>query len=226
MEDAREYWAHKKDSDHAVRAGIDVFRIGAGEIMAFFEPARFKSVLEIGCGAGELFEHFKLDQERYLGVDFSASILEEFSRRHPNVRVRQGDAESFLIPEEFDFILINNVVQYCSPEATRRCLANLKKMLSPNGFILVGNVPNRLLRYIYEAGLLSDQTPSAGRILWNACKSAVRPLFGRGSRIGYWYKMSEIKKFATTLDLDAYFFGALIYPYRFSVILKHRAPAK
>lgn len=226
MEDVREYWSQKRDSDHSLREGVDVFEIGAGEVMAFFDPTRFKSVLEIGCGAGELFEHFKLDRNHYLGVDFSASMLEEFSRRHPKARVLQGDATTFLILEKFDFILINNVIQYCSPDDTRACLTNLKEMLSPNGIILMGNVPNKFLRYIYELGMLSDQSLSLSRLLWNACKSVVRPVIGRRSGIGYWHKMSDIRIFAAALGLDSYFFGALLYPYRFSVIMKHDAPAK
>ena len=222
MEEFRRYWSQKRDSDHSQRPNLDVFKIAAGEVRAYFDPDRYKRILEIGCGAGEVFEYLKFDPNHYLGVDFSPSILSAFAKRHPKVRLMEGEASSFLIPEKFDFILINGVIQYCLPEATRKCIANLKQMLSEEGAILIGNVPNRLLRYKYYCGLFLDKSPATGQIVINLCKTAASSVLKRHLGIGYWYTTDQIRKIAAKQDLDTWFFGSLLYPYRFSALMRHR----
>jgi SAM-dependent methyltransferase len=222
MKEFRQYWSQKRDSGHARRPNLDVFKIAAGEVRVYFDPERYKCVLEIGCGAGEVFEYLKFDPNSYLGVDYSPSMLSAFAERHPKVRLMEGDAASFLIPEKFDFILINNVIQYCPLEVTRRCITNLKQMLSEEGAILMGNVPNRTLRYQYECGLFLDETPTIGRMVINLCKTAANSVSKRYPGIGYWYTTDQIRKIAATQELDTWFFGALLYPYRFSVLMRHR----
>jgi SAM-dependent methyltransferase len=223
MEEFRRYWSQKGDSDYTQRPNLDVFKIAADEIRVYFDPSWYKRILDIGCGAGEVFEYLKFDPNHYLGVDFSPSMLRAFAERHPKVRLMEGDAPSFLIPEKFDFILINGVIQYCSPEATRKCIANLKQMLSEAGAILVGNVPNRSLRYKYECGLFLDKRPSIGRMVINVCKTATNSVLKRHLGIGYWYTTDQIRKIAAKQELDTWFFGSLLYPYRFSVLMRHRS---
>jgi SAM-dependent methyltransferase len=223
MKEFRRYWSHKRDSDHTQRPNLDVFKIAAGEVRAYFDPDRYKHILDIGCGAGEVFESLQFEPNHYLGVDFSPSMLSAFAECHPKVRLMEGDASSFLIPEKFDFILINGVIQYCSPEATRKCIANLKQMLSEEGAILMGNVPNGSLRYKYECGLFLDESPTIGRMVINLCKTAANSVLKRHPGIGYWYTTDQIRKIAAKQDLDTWFFGALLYPYRFSVLMRHRS---
>jgi len=200
-----------------------VFKILAGEVRAYFDPDQYKCIFEIGCGAGEVFEYLKFDPNHYLGVDFSPSMLSAFAERHPEVRLMEGEVSSFLIPEKFDFILINGVIPHCSPEATHKCIANLKQMLSEEGAILMGNVPNRLLRYKYYRGVFWDKRPTIGQIVIDVCKLATNSVLKRHLGIGYWYTTDQIRKIAAQQDLDTWFFGSLLYPYRFSVLMRHRS---
>jgi SAM-dependent methyltransferase len=223
MKEFRQYWSQKRSSDHTQRPNLDVFKIAAGEIKAYFDPDRYKRILDIGCGAGEVFEYLKFDPNHYLGVDFSPSMLSAFAERHPEVRLMEGEVSSFLIPEKFDFILINGVIPHCSPEATRKCIANLKQMLSEEGAILMGNLPNRLLRYKYYCGLFLDKRPTIGQMVINLCKTAANSVLKRHLSTGYWYTTDQIRKIVAQQDLDTWFFGSLLYPYRFSVLMRHRS---
>jgi SAM-dependent methyltransferase len=215
----RDYWTlrGKTDSDHVLREGFDVFRIGAAEIQPWLDGA--KRVLEIGCGAGELFSHLRLDRSAYLGVDFSRSMLDEFARRHPGVRVQLGEAASFTTREEFDFIIINNVVQYCAPWMTLACLQNAAEMLANGGRIFLGNVPHRGLRVPLLAGAFDPARPRALARLWRRLRARLFVAFNPTDRIGYWYAPDEIARFAAPLGLDCAIFGCLLYPYRFTAIL-------
>lgn len=216
----RDVWSRRRDSDHPPRPGIDVFRIGAGEVQAFLGRER-RRVLEIGCGAGELFAHLELDRGAYLGVDFSPSILNVFRERHPGVRVVEGEATTFHVDEEFDFILVNNVVQYLKPWSTQACLRNLARMLAPGGQILLGNIPNRRQRLAFVRRRFSPEP--AGPITWlsRLVKGLlVVTLSESDPSVGFWYTPPEIGRMARAVGLECWVFGCVLYPYRFSALLR------
>jgi SAM-dependent methyltransferase len=223
-DDFREYWQHQTDSNHPARPGIDVFPIGAGEIQAFLGDAAGRRVLEIGCGAGELFQHLRLDRAGYLGVDFSDSSLREFRARHPGVRVVKGEAATFSIAETFDFVIVNNVLQYCRPLTTMSCLLNLGPMLAPGGRVLLGNVPNRSQRLAYLRGLFSPEPRGVLARAWRLLRGWLAILGSDTDRIGFWYTPQEIGRMAGQAGFDCAIFGCLLYPYRFSALLSRKGP--
>lgn len=71
------------------------------------------SVLDVGCGFGDLYFHmvargFELD---YCGVDISASIAGLAKERHPELRIVHGDllGEDPLPGETFDYVLSTGI---------------------------------------------------------------------------------------------------------------------
>lgn len=66
------------------------------------------SVLEIGCGTGDLIG--KLKGKRKVGIDFSAAMLEEARKKYSDVEFLQMDAEQLQLTEKFDLIVISNLV--------------------------------------------------------------------------------------------------------------------
>jgi len=212
-----DYWTRKTDSDHVLREGVDVFRIGAAELQPFLHGA--ERVLDLGCGAGELFEHLVLDRSKYLGVDFSRSMLDAFAARHPGVRLEKGAATTFTTSERFDLVIVNNVIQYCAPWMTLACIENAAALLAPGGRILLGNVPHRGLRLAFLRGAFETERRGAlarfARLVRALAFIAANPQ----DRIGYWYTPAEIARFAAPLGLECRIFGCVLYPYRFSALL-------
>lgn len=219
----RDYWTRKTDSDHVLREGVDVFRIGAAEIQPWIDGK--KRILEIGCGAGELFEHLRLDRAGYLGVDFSRSMLDTFAARHPGVRVVPGEAATFSVPEKFDTIIINNVFQYCAPWMTLACLQNAADMLAEGGRIFAGNVPHRGLRLALLTGRFDPERRGALARFVRYVRARAFIFMNPQDRIGYWYLPSEIARFAAPLGLECAVFGCVLYPYRFTAILERPSGA-
>ncbi len=69
------------------------------------------SVLEIGCGTGELINQLK--GKRKLGIDFSPNMIEEARKNaSADTEFRVMDAENLAIDEKFDLIIISNVIGY------------------------------------------------------------------------------------------------------------------
>lgn len=66
------------------------------------------SVLEIGCGTGELLH--QINGSRKVGIDFSEVMIEEASKQFPNDDFRVMQAEHLYFDETFDVIILSNLV--------------------------------------------------------------------------------------------------------------------
>jgi natural product biosynthesis luciferase-like monooxygenase protein len=107
-----------------------------------------KRVLEIGCGSGLLLFRIAPQCERYVGVDFAATAIENIRRAlqvRPlaQVELHQGKADQ--LPEfgagSFDTVVINSVVQYFpGVEYLCRVLEQVATLVAPGGRIFLGDL--------------------------------------------------------------------------------------
>lgn len=65
-------------------------------------------VLELGCGLGDLLAAVK--PARGVGVDFSPQMVEQARQRHPELEFQIGDAGEWRSQEQFDYILLSDLV--------------------------------------------------------------------------------------------------------------------
>ena len=73
----------------------------------FFIPPG-ASVLEIGCGLGDLLSSLK---PRYgVGIDFSATTIEQARERHPELEFRVAEALQFRSDQVFDYVVLSDLV--------------------------------------------------------------------------------------------------------------------
>ncbi len=68
------------------------------------------SILEIGCGAGELISSIR--GKRKVGIDFSPSMIEIAKERFKNVDFKVMEAENIQLDEKFDLIILSNLIGY------------------------------------------------------------------------------------------------------------------
>ncbi|MHB8519413.1 MAG: glycosyltransferase [Limisphaerales bacterium] len=74
---------------------------------AFLVPPDSR-VLELGCGPGDLLAAVR--PARGVGVDFSPTVIELARQRHPQLEFHVADADGFSSAEEFDYILLSDLV--------------------------------------------------------------------------------------------------------------------
>jgi ubiquinone/menaquinone biosynthesis C-methylase UbiE len=67
-----------------------------------------KSVIEFGCGRGDLLA--ALRPALGLGVDFSEEAIRSAKQRHPSLRFVQADVHELNLDEKFDFIILSDLV--------------------------------------------------------------------------------------------------------------------
>jgi SAM-dependent methyltransferase len=90
------------------------------------------AVLELGCATGDLLA--AVGPGRGVGVDLSKRMVEKASRKYPAMQFFEADATFFETPERFDYILINNVLEYS--EDIQSLLRNCRRLLKPRGRLL------------------------------------------------------------------------------------------
>jgi glycosyltransferase involved in cell wall biosynthesis/ubiquinone/menaquinone biosynthesis C-methylase UbiE len=118
----RDYWKSKNDYYYA-----ELERICSRLI-----PPR-KSVLEIGCGTGDILNNVR--PQRGLGIDLSRGMVEVARRKYPHLEFRQGDAEALHLDEKFDYIILSDLLGFLSD--IWQAFTEVKKVCWPDTSIII-----------------------------------------------------------------------------------------
>lgn len=139
------------------------------ERIRFFRPER---VLEIGCGTGLLLTRIAPLCQEYWGTDLSPVAIQALQgllieQALSNVRLFQRSADDFSAPlaeqqGSFDAIILNSVIQYFpSVEYLVHVLEQAVQLLTPGGFLFIGDVRNLTLLETYHTSVqLRQAIPS------------------------------------------------------------------
>ena len=87
----------------------------------------------VGCATGDLLA--AVGPGRGVGVDLSPCMVEKASRKYPAMQFVEADAAFFDTAERFDYILINNVLEYV--DDIQGLLRNCRRLLKPRGRLLL-----------------------------------------------------------------------------------------
>jgi glycosyltransferase involved in cell wall biosynthesis/SAM-dependent methyltransferase len=77
------------------------------DLISFLVPAG-KSVLELGCGTGDLLSRVK--PRRGVGIDFSPMTISLAKDRHPNYEFHLMDAADISLTEKFEVVILSDLV--------------------------------------------------------------------------------------------------------------------
>lgn len=129
-------------------------------------------VLDVGCGVARWGDYFKdvLDAGKYVGIDFSESLLriaeEQYAgdSRYVFARGMFQELERVIIenglPDQYDNVLINGVLMYINDGEIENCLTKVKKVVKENGRVYIKEsvgVNNRFtLNHYYSAEMNTD----------------------------------------------------------------------
>jgi amino acid adenylation domain-containing protein len=116
------------------------------------------SILEIGCGSGQLLLPLAGRIRRYVGTDVSRAALDVLAGKtahwpHVELHPLPADQLGRLGTAAFDAIVINSVAQYFPSAAyLEQVVAQAVTLLAPGGTLFIGDVRNQaLLPAFYEA---------------------------------------------------------------------------
>lgn len=98
-----------------------------------FHVPKGKSVLELGCGTGDLLA--SLSPSRGVGIDISPKALEIARAKHPGLTFLVGDAEDPPLSEPFDYILLSDVIGYIND--VQRAFEQLNRVCRPHTRVIL-----------------------------------------------------------------------------------------
>ena len=92
------------------------------------------SVLDVGCGFGDLYDFLTLNgwRGRYTGIDIVPGLLEVARERHPGIDVREVDITDPTVPfDEYDFAISSGAFNAALPSGMNEAHveAALKRMM-------------------------------------------------------------------------------------------------
>jgi len=91
------------------------------------------SVLEVGCGTGELLGG--ISAKRKVGLDFSPGMIEEARKQFPDTEYVVMKAEDIQLNEKFDLIILSNLIGYL--DDMQQVLQQVRKVCHENTKIIV-----------------------------------------------------------------------------------------
>ncbi len=91
------------------------------------------SVLEIGCGTGELLNDLKAKKK--VGIDFSEEMIAQAKSQFPDLDVRVMAAEELNLKEKFDVIILSNLIGYL--DDIQKIFTQLKSVSHDNTKIII-----------------------------------------------------------------------------------------
>jgi len=107
---------------HAEKERFFRFMVGEG-----------RSVLEVGCGTGELVAG--LGAGRRVGIDFSEKMLEIARETHPECEFQVMDAQEITLDEQFDVVILDDLVNHLTDVQT--CFEQLHRVCRERTRIIV-----------------------------------------------------------------------------------------
>jgi trans-aconitate methyltransferase len=211
------FWEDKGDPLHS-SSDAAFYDQMAREMMVLLGDQPFGSVLELACGNGVFYERLGFNRGQYIGIDYSAKMLEVFKAAHPDVQLSNEDARTFVPPQPVDLIFSSGYVQYISVADMERHLKLSVKSLNPGGRIVHIAVPWDVMRWVfYSAMTTKTPTPRLRALVsYILARTGIRP------SLGHWHSIATFRHLAANAGLDATFYGSLFYPYRFNVVMVKR----
>lgn len=145
------------------------------------------SVLELGCGTGELLATIKATSK--VGIDISRRQIQHAEAEHSGIKFHTGSVEQLSSDQKFDVIILSDTVNYLSD--VQHVLGQLQRHSRSDTRLLI-NAPNTLWRPVFSlASLLGirQKNPASswlsGRDVrnllalanWDVVKSQPRAIF-------------------------------------------------
>ena len=138
--DGAQYFAENKTAPKFIYA-VNISGLTTGE-----------SALDIGCGRGDLMMALAQIGADVTGIDYSQEALDIVQKalakqtaewKH-RIKVLHSDATALNFSgQTFDYVFMTDIVEHLYPSELQKCFEECKRVLKPDGKLVVHTAPNR-----------------------------------------------------------------------------------
>jgi ubiquinone/menaquinone biosynthesis C-methylase UbiE len=228
---SRDYWRGRQHAEYR-NAGEEWLKRYADELLALVPNGG--TLLDIGCGACEYTPYLATRFDHIVAVDFSESMLSAARERLSkfqlrNVTLLQGDASG--LPEQVEHanvIIANGLLQYLDDDALTQHLQECKRVLTQDGTLFWGLVPNAHRRQLWYAGALDSPPPSTAQMLsrwWHSYRyRSVAEKSGDSlwDGVGRWFEPEKLRARVENEGFTWEVRHSWFYEYRFHAVLRRQ----
>ena len=128
-------------------------------------PREQRSVLDLGCGAGEPIARYLIDRGcRVTGVDAAPAMIDLCKDRFPSMTWLIGDMRRLALSQRFDAVIAWDSFFHLTTDAQRGMFPIFREHVAPRGFLLFTSGPEHgeaigelYGQPLYHASLAADE---------------------------------------------------------------------
>ncbi|MEH1910832.1 class I SAM-dependent methyltransferase [Nostoc sp.] len=163
------------------------------DLLKFLNPQPGESILDLGCGTGQLTEKIAQAGAQVMGVDHASTMIEKARQNYPHIRFDVADATNFQVDKPLDAVFSNAVLHWVKEADS--AIASIHQSLKPGG------------RFVAEFG-------SKGNVeaIVTALSSALEAFNISAQTLNPWY-FPSIGEYATLLEQQGFdVIYAILFP--------------
>ncbi|RFM27541.1 class I SAM-dependent methyltransferase [Deminuibacter soli] len=136
------------------------------DLLSWLQPQQGESILDLGCGSGQLANEISQFGALVTGMDSSPEMIEAAKASYPGIRFDHKNATDFSYDQPFDAIFSNAVLHWIGKKDAEKVIRCMYENLKPGGRLVVefggkGNVHNitTALHQVMQQEGLEDKMP-------------------------------------------------------------------
>ncbi len=154
-------------------------------------PQPHETILDLGCGTGELTHQISLSGAEVAGIDSAKELVEKARQQYPQLTFRQQDATQLSDIEQYDAIFSNAVLHWVVDQ--EQLTVAMFRALKPGGRLVVefggkGNV-QQIVSALQEALRQHGYPQPANQSLWYF--PTIGQHTGLLERHGFWVQWAQ-----------------------------------
>lgn len=123
------------------------------DLLQLLNPQPGESILDLGCGTGQLTDKIAQAGAQVMGVDYAPAMIEKARQNYPHIRFDVADASNFQVDKPLDAVFSNAVLHWVKQADS--AIASIHQALKPGGRFVAefggkGNI-QAIVKALYSA---------------------------------------------------------------------------